>query len=212
MVTTQHSRGLRTGTGTPEPSSGHQTAKDTPDRNAVAARASGATKVYGDRDLAVHALDGVDIEIARSTFTAVMGPSGSGKSTLIHCLAGLDSLTGGEVQLGERTLTGMSEKQLTLLRRDHVGFVFQSFNLIPTLTALENITLPSDLAHRAVDPAWLDTVIDTLGLRDRLEHRPARLPSARRRRLRPDRRDGHARRGRRQPGRQGRVPGGRADR
>src|SRR5687767_2729745 len=133
-----------------------------------AARAIGAVKTYGMGDVSVRALDGVNVDIPRGEFTVIMGPSGSGKSTLVHCLAGLDTLTEGEIELGGERLSGMSDKQLTILRRDHVGFVFQSFNLIPTLTASENITLPADLAGRHLEPDWLDTVIDAVGLRDRL--------------------------------------------
>jgi putative ABC transport system ATP-binding protein len=154
-----------------------------PGDGASAARAIGATKVYGVGDVAVRALDGVDVDIERGAFTAVMGPSGSGKSTLVHCLAGLDSLTDGEIELGGTRLSGMSDKELTTLRRDRVGFVFQSFNLIPTLTALENVTLPADLAGRSVDPSWLDTVIDKVGLRDRLAHRPNELSGGQQQRV-----------------------------
>jgi putative ABC transport system ATP-binding protein len=148
-----------------------------------AARAIGATKVYGGGDLSVRALDAVDVDVPRGGFTAVMGPSGSGKSTLVHCLAGLDTLTEGEIEIGGRSLTGLSEKQLTALRRDHLGFVFQSFNLIPQLDALENITLPADLAGRRIDRDWLDTIIDTLGLRDRLRHRPSELSGGQQQRV-----------------------------
>jgi putative ABC transport system ATP-binding protein len=112
-----------------------------------------------------------------------MGPSGSGKSTLVHCLAGLDTLTSGEIELGGTKLSGLTEKERTLLRRDHVGFVFQAFNLVPTLTALENITLPADLAGRDLDAAWLDTVIDTVHLRDRLRHRPSELSGGQQQRV-----------------------------
>jgi putative ABC transport system ATP-binding protein len=148
-----------------------------------AARAIGATKVYGTGDLAVRALDGVDVDVPRARFTAVMGPSGSGKSTLVHCLAGLDTLTAGEIELGGRPLAGLSEKQLTVLRRDHLGFVFQSFNLIPTLDALENIRLPADLAGRRLDADWLDVVIDAVGIRDRLTHRPSELSGGQQQRV-----------------------------
>jgi putative ABC transport system ATP-binding protein len=150
---------------------------------AIAARAIDAVKVYGSGDIAVRALDGVSVALPRGGFTAVMGPSGSGKSTLVHCLAGLDTLTSGEIELGGKRLAGMSEKQLTVLRRDRVGFVFQAFNLIPTLTARENITLPADLAGRHVDPAWLDVVIDTVRLRDRLHHRPNELSGGQQQRV-----------------------------
>lgn len=148
-----------------------------------AARAIGAVKTYGMGDVTVRALDGVDVDIERGVFTAVMGPSGSGKSTLVHCLAGLDTLTDGDIELGGRRLAGLSDKELTVLRRDHVGFVFQSFNLIPTLNALENITLPADLAGRHLDRAWLDEVVDTVGLRDRVEHRPGELSGGQQQRV-----------------------------
>ena len=151
--------------------------------NQVAARARGATKVYGRGEVAVRALDGLDVDIDRAAFTAVMGPSGSGKSTLVHCLAGLDSLTSGSIELGGQSLVGLSDRALTILRRDHVGFVFQSFNLIPTLTAAENITLPADLAHRRLDQGWLDVVVDTLGLRGRLHHRPSELSGGQQQRV-----------------------------
>jgi putative ABC transport system ATP-binding protein len=141
----------------------------------MAARAIDAVKVYGAGDVAVRALDDVSVGLPRGKFTAIMGPSGSGKSTLLHCLAGLDSLTSGAIELGGVRLSGMSEKQLTILRRDRVGFVFQSFNLVPTLDALENITLPADLAGRRLDEEWLDVVIETTGLRSRLRHRPSEL-------------------------------------
>src|SRR5439155_24759628 len=134
-----------------------------------------ATKIYGRGDTAVRALDDVSVEIPGHRFSAVMGPSGSGKSTLMHCLAGLDELTSGQVFLGDVELGALSDKELTQLRRERVGFVFQSFNLLPTLTALENITLPSMLAATKPDPEWLDAVIDTVGLADRLRHRPSEL-------------------------------------
>jgi len=142
-----------------------------------------AVKVYGEGDIAVRALDHVDVEIPRGAFTTVMGPSGCGKSTLVHCLAGLDSLTSGEVEVGGQRLSGMSDRDLTTLRRDRIGFVFQSFNLIPTLTARENITLPADLAGRRLDADWLETVIDTVGLRDRLDHRPSELSGGQQQRV-----------------------------
>ncbi|HET7900502.1 MAG TPA: ABC transporter ATP-binding protein [Candidatus Nanopelagicales bacterium] len=148
-----------------------------------AARATSLTKVYGSGDTRVTALDSVDVEIETGRFTAIMGPSGSGKSTLMHCLAGLDALTSGEVWIGEVALSGLSDKKLTILRRDAVGFVFQAFNLVPTLTALENITLPLDIAGRKPDQQWLDTVIDTVGLRDRLTHRPSELSGGQQQRV-----------------------------
>ncbi|MEV7245876.1 ABC transporter ATP-binding protein [Streptomyces sp. NPDC093248] len=154
----------------------------TPD-GGIAARARGLTKAYGSGETAVLALDSVDVDIARGRFTAVMGPSGSGKSTLMHCLAGLDNVSAGQVRLGDTEITGLKDRELTRLRRDRIGFMFQSFNLIPTLTAAENITLPMDIAGRRPDPAWLDQVIDTLGLRDRLSHRPAQLSGGQQQRV-----------------------------
>ncbi len=149
----------------------------------TAARARGLTKAYGSGETAVVALDSVDVDIARGRFTAVMGPSGSGKSTLMHCLAGLDTVSTGQVWLGDTEITGLKDTELTRLRRDRVGFMFQSFNLIPTLNARENITLPMDIAGRKPDEAWLDQVIDTLGLRDRLKHRPAQLSGGQQQRV-----------------------------
>jgi len=148
-----------------------------------AAHATALTKVYGSGDTQVTALDSVDVEIETGRFTAIMGPSGSGKSTLMHCLAGLDSLTSGQVWIGDVELSALSDKKLTALRRDAVGFVFQAFNLVPTLSALENITLPLDIAGRKPDQAWLDTVIDTVGLRDRLRHRPSELSGGQQQRV-----------------------------
>jgi len=150
---------------------------------AVAARAVHATKTYGRGDTAVVALDDVSVDFAAGQFTAIMGPSGSGKSTLMHCVAGLDSLSSGQVAIGETDLVGLDDRRLTLLRREKIGFVFQAFNLIPTLSAAENITLPSSLAGRKPDRAWLDTVIDTVGLRDRLSHRPSELSGGQQQRV-----------------------------
>ncbi|MFF6824856.1 ATP-binding cassette domain-containing protein [Streptomyces longwoodensis] len=149
----------------------------------IAARARGLTKAYGSGETAVLALDSVDVDVVRGRFTAVMGPSGSGKSTLMHCLAGLDTVSAGQVWLGDTEITGLRERELTQLRRDRIGFMFQSFNLIPTLSAAENITLPMDIAGRRPDPAWLDQVIDALGLRDRLRHRPAQLSGGQQQRV-----------------------------
>ncbi|GAA4130552.1 hypothetical protein GCM10022285_19270 [Streptomyces tunisiensis] len=149
----------------------------------TAARARGLTKAYGSGETAVIALDSVDVDITRGRFTAVMGPSGSGKSTLMHCLAGLDTVSTGQVWLGDTEITGLKDRELTRLRRDSVGFMFQSFNLIPTLNARENITLPMDIAGRKPDEAWLDQVIGTLGLRDRLKHRPAQLSGGQQQRV-----------------------------
>jgi putative ABC transport system ATP-binding protein len=147
----------------------------TMERTDAAARAIGLRKVYGEGDAAVVALGGVDVEFARRRFTAIMGPSGSGKSTLLHCMAGLDVPTSGQVFIGDVELTALSEKELTLLRRNRVGFVFQAYNLIPTLTAAENITLPLDIAGTKPDAAWFDEVVDTIGMRSRLGHRPSEL-------------------------------------
>ena len=149
----------------------------------IAARAEEAVKVYGHGDAAVRALDGVTVEFPAGHFTAIMGPSGSGKSTLLHCLAGLDSLTSGKVFIGDTDLTSLDEKRLTLLRRQKVGFVFQTFNLVPTLNAEENITLPLDIAGRKPDPSWLKTVIDTVGLDTRLRHRPSELSGGQQQRV-----------------------------
>ncbi|QKV91202.1 ABC transporter ATP-binding protein [Streptomyces sp. NA02950] len=149
----------------------------------TAARARSLTKAYGTGETAVIALDAVDVEIERGRFTAVMGPSGSGKSTLMHCLAGLDTVSSGQVWLGDTEITGLDDRQLTQVRRDRVGFVFQSFNLLPTLNAAENITLPMDIAGQKPDPAWVDRVIDALGLRDRLKHRPAQLSGGQQQRV-----------------------------
>jgi putative ABC transport system ATP-binding protein len=141
----------------------------------IAAKAVEVTRVFGSGDTAVRALDGVSVEFPSRQLTAVMGPSGSGKSTLMHCLAGLDRVTSGEIWIGDTALSGLSERQLTLLRREHVGFVFQAFNLLPTLTAAENIALPLAIAGRKPEQAWYDKVIDAVGLRRRLGHRPAEL-------------------------------------
>lgn len=141
----------------------------------MAVRAEHAVKVYGTADTAVTALDDVSIAFPAGRFTAIMGPSGSGKSTLLHCLAGLDTLTAGKAFVGEVELGALSDRQLTLLRRDRIGFVFQAFNLVPTLSARDNITLPMTLAGTAPDPDWLATVIERTGLTDRLGHRPAEL-------------------------------------
>jgi putative ABC transport system ATP-binding protein len=150
---------------------------------ATAARAVAATKVYGSGDTAVVALDDVTLDLPSGRFTAIMGPSGSGKSTLVHCLAGLDRLTEGQVHVGDVELGKLSDKELTLLRRTRIGFVFQAFNLLPTLTAQENITLPLTLAGRRPDPAWFDEVIATVDLGDRLGHRPSELSGGQQQRV-----------------------------
>jgi putative ABC transport system ATP-binding protein len=149
----------------------------------AAARAIDAVKVYGSGDTAVRALDGVSVDFSAGRFTAIMGPSGSGKSTLMHCVAGLDDLTSGQVWVGDVELGSLSDKERTLLRRSRIGFVFQAYNLVPTLTAEENITLPLALAGSQPDPAWLDTVVDTVRLRDRLHHRPSELSGGQQQRV-----------------------------
>ncbi|HEX8094274.1 ABC transporter ATP-binding protein [Jatrophihabitans sp.] len=152
----------------------------------IAAQAIGLSKVYGSGDTQVRALNSVSVDFARGEFTAIMGPSGSGKSTLMHCLAGLDTASSGSVRIGDTELTSLSDKKMTQLRRDRIGFVFQAFNLVPTLTALENITLPMDIAgtrRSAEDQAWLTSVIDTLGLGDRLGHRPSELSGGQQQRV-----------------------------
>jgi putative ABC transport system ATP-binding protein len=153
------------------------------DARATAAAARHLSKVYGAGDTRVVALDDVTVDLAGGEFTAIMGPSGSGKSTLMHCLAGLDSPTGGEVFIGSVEISRLGDKELTRLRRDAVGFVFQSFNLVPTLTALENITLPLDIAGRRPDRAWLDAIVSTLGLGDRLKHKPNELSGGQQQRV-----------------------------
>jgi putative ABC transport system ATP-binding protein len=149
----------------------------------VAAAAVDAVKIYGKGESEVRALDGVTVQFAKGVFSAIMGPSGSGKSTLMHCVAGLDTLTSGRVLIGDVDLSTLNERQLTQLRRDKVGFIFQAYNLVPTLNALENITLPLDLAGRKPDQAWLENVIDTVGLRPRLKHRPSELSGGQQQRV-----------------------------
>ena len=149
----------------------------------AAARAVDVTKVYGHGEAEVRALDGVTVDFEAGRFTAIMGPSGSGKSTLMHNLAGLDTLTSGSVFVGDTELSKLNDRQLTQLRRDHIGFIFQAFNLVPTLTALENISLPSALAGRKPDKEWLNYVIDTVGLRPRLKHRPSELSGGQQQRV-----------------------------
>ncbi|MDJ1131374.1 ABC transporter ATP-binding protein [Streptomyces iconiensis] len=148
-----------------------------------AARVTAAVKVYGSGDTEVRALDGVTLGFTAGRFTAIMGPSGSGKSTLMHCAAGLDTLTSGEAHIGGTELGSLGDKKLTLLRRERVGFVFQAFNLLPTLTVAENITLPQDLAGGSPDREWTDALIDVVGLRDRLHHRPAELSGGQQQRV-----------------------------
>ncbi len=149
----------------------------------MAARSRNLTKVYGAGETRVTALDEVSVELVKGELTAIMGPSGSGNSTLMHVMAGLDTPTSGQAWIGGTELSTMNDAQLTTLRRDKVGFIFQAFNLIPTLTALENITLPMDIAGRKPDPAWLDQVIDTVGLRSRLGHRPSELSGGQQQRV-----------------------------
>jgi putative ABC transport system ATP-binding protein len=151
--------------------------------SAVAARARQVVKAYGTGETRVVALDSVDIDLMRGEFTAIMGPSGSGKSTLMHCLAGLDTVTSGQIFLDDTEVTGLKDKKLTRLRRDSVGFVFQAFNLVPTLNALENITLPMDIAGRKPDQEWLDRIVTTVGLAGRLKHRPAQLSGGQQQRV-----------------------------
>ena len=149
----------------------------------AAAGAINASKIYGKDDSEVRALDDVTVDFALGQFTAIMGPSGSGKSTLMHCLAGLDALTSGRVLIGDTDLAQLDDKQLTSLRREKVGFIFQAYNLIPTLSALENITLPMDLGGVKPDQEWLDTVIDKMNLRNRLSHRPSELSGGQQQRV-----------------------------
>ena len=149
----------------------------------AAASAIEAVKVYGRGETQVRALDGVSVAFGAGRFTAIMGPSGSGKSTLMHCLAGLDTLSSGSVRVGDVELGRLKDRQLTKLRRDRIGFVFQAFNLVPTLTAAENITLPMALAGRRPDPAWVDHVVETVGLSHRLAHRPSELSGGQQQRV-----------------------------
>jgi putative ABC transport system ATP-binding protein len=154
-----------------------------PTSTGAAARAVDVTKVYGAGDTAVHALDGVSVEFRRGQYAAIMGPSGSGKSTLLHCLAGLDRVTAGQVFLGDDEISAMNEKQLTLIRREKIGFVFQAYNLVPTLTGLENINLPLALAGKKPDPDWLAQIVDTVRLADRVDHRPSELSGGQQQRV-----------------------------
>ncbi len=153
------------------------------DSHLIACRATGASKTYGAGDTQVRALDEIDISFAGAEFTSIMGPSGSGKSTLMHCLAGLDRPTHGEIWIGSTELSSLDEGALTTLRRDRIGFVFQGFNLIPTMTARENICLPIDLAGGKIDSAWLDQVVHAVGLQDRIGHRPTELSGGQQQRV-----------------------------
>src|SRR3954449_6418430 len=159
------------------------TVEDTPVRAAVAARVVDLTKVYGSGDAEVRALDGITLDIAAREFTAVMGPSGSGKSTLMHCCAALDVPTSGQVFVGDTEIGSLSDKKLTQLRRERIGFVFQSFNLVPRLSAGENILLPLSIAGRKPEPAWYESVISTVKLGDRLDHRPNQLSGGQQQRV-----------------------------
>ena len=159
------------------------TALQEPATRTAAARVVHATKVYGSGDTAVRALDDVSVAFAPEHFTAIMGPSGSGKSTLMHCVAGLDTLTSGQVFIGDVELGTLSDRELTRLRRERIGFVFQSYNLVPTLTAAENITLPLALGGRKPDREWVDSVVATVGLQDRLAHRPSELSGGQQQRV-----------------------------
>jgi putative ABC transport system ATP-binding protein len=150
--------------------------------NAVA-EAVDLVKVYGEGSTLVRALDGVSVSFPQQHFTAIMGPSGSGKSTLMHCMAGLDTASDGVARLGTQNLTALSDEELTRLRRDRVGFVFQAFNLVPTLSAAENITLPLDIAGRPVDTGWMHEIVDAVGLADRLDHRPSQLSGGQQQRV-----------------------------
>ena len=149
----------------------------------AAARVIDAVKVYGRGENEVRALDGVSVEFATGRFTAIMGPSGSGKSTLMHSVAGLDDLTSGTVFIGDTDISKLDDRKLTKLRRDRIGFIFQAFNLVPTLTAAENIALPARLAGRSPDPAWFDHVVETVGLTNRLKHRPSELSGGQQQRV-----------------------------
>jgi putative ABC transport system ATP-binding protein len=159
------------------------TAQRTGQRAEPAVTAIDLVKVYGSGDTTVRALDGVTITFPRGEFTAIMGPSGSGKSTLMHCAAGLDTVTSGSVRIGDTELTRLSDKTLTRLRRERVGFVFQSFNLLPTLTAAQNITLPLELAGRKPDRRWFAHIVGVLGLSDRLDHTPSQLSGGQQQRV-----------------------------
>jgi len=155
----------------------------TPAPAAPIVRAQGLRKTYGTGETAVHALDGVDVAFEQGKFTAIMGPSGSGKSTLLHVLAGLDSATGGQAWIGDTEITSLGDKELTLLRRNRVGFIFQSFNLLPMFSALDNITMPSRIAGSKADRKWINTLTDTLGLGDRLHHKPYELSGGQQQRV-----------------------------
>ncbi len=154
-----------------------------PATTSTAVRVRGATKVYGSGSTQVRAVDGIDVDVVAGEFVAIMGPSGSGKSTLLHCMAGLDRLTEGSISVAGTELASLNDKQLTVLRREQVGFVFQAYNLVPTLDARANITLPVDLAGGHLDQAWFDQIVDVLGIGDRLDHRPAQLSGGQQQRV-----------------------------
>ena len=156
---------------------------EAPTTTDLAAYANGVSKVYGHGDTVVKALDNITVGFTAGMFTAIMGPSGSGKSTLMHCMAGLDRVTSGEIVINGTELGSLNERHLTLLRRDRIGFVFQAYNLVPTLTAIENITLPMDLAGKTPDQEWVDQVVATVGLADRVEHRPSELSGGQQQRV-----------------------------
>ena len=158
-------------------------AQSFPSTPAPAARVYDAVKVYGKGESEVRALDGVSVEFATGRFTAIMGPSGSGKSTLMHSVAGLDNLTSGTVLIGDTDISKLNDRKLTQLRRDRIGFIFQAFNLVPTLTAAENIALPARLAGRTPDPEWFNSVVETVGLKNRLKHRPSELSGGQQQRV-----------------------------
>jgi putative ABC transport system ATP-binding protein len=164
-----------------------RTADSTSAAHHAVARAVGVSKLYGTGDAAVAALDDVSVGLDKGRFTAIMGPSGSGKSTLLHMLAGLDRPTSGEVYLGDTEITSLNDKALTLLRRDRIGFIFQSFNLLPTMTAAENIVLPMRIAGRKPDDHWVASIVDTVGLTGRLGHRPSQLSGGQQQRVAPAR-------------------------
>ena len=170
-------------TTTAAPGSTSDWAAFSPPSPPAAATVTDAVKTHGRGDNEVHALDGVSVRFATGRFTAIMGPSGSGKSTLLHCIAGLDSLTSGSVHIGDIDIGQLDDRRLTALRRDRIGFVFQAFNLVPTLTAAENIALPARLAGRKVDADWFDHVVDTVGLAPRLRHRPSELSGGQQQRV-----------------------------
>ncbi|GAA1127321.1 ABC transporter ATP-binding protein [Citricoccus alkalitolerans] len=159
------------------------TTPSSPGTPSTAISARGLVKTYGKGEAVVHALAGVDVDFAEGRFTAIMGPSGSGKSTLMHCLAGLDTANSGSIVLGSQEITGLNDTELTRLRRDRIGFVFQAFNLVPTLTAEQNIVLPLDLAGKPVDRAWMADVVGVLGLTDRLKHKPHQLSGGQQQRV-----------------------------